>query len=107
MNKWMGIGRFGKDPELSTTTTGKKVCRFSLAVERKFQREGERATDWLDFVAWNSAEFIAKHFAKGDSIYIEGELQTNVFEGKDGKKHKRFEVVVENAEFLPSGGSAN
>ena len=107
MNKWMGIGRFGKDPELSTTTTGKKVCRFSLAVERKFQREGERATDWIDFVAWNSAEFISKYFAKGDSIYIEGELQTNVFEGKDGKKHKRFEVVVENAEFLPGGGNRN
>lgn len=102
MNRWSGIGRFGKDPELSTTTTGKKVCNFSLAVEHGYQNEAE--TYWLDFVAWGGlAEFISKYFAKGDAIYVDGELQSKIYEGKDGKKHKEYKIAVENAEFLPGG----
>ncbi len=104
MNKWMGIGRFGKDPELSKNTSGKSVCKFSLAVPRTYKEEGKPDTDWINFVAWNSsAEFISKYFSKGDAIYIEGELQAHVYEGKDGKQHKDFEIIVENAEFLPGG----
>ena len=53
MNKWIGIGILGKDPELNTTPNGSSVCKFSIAVQRPFKdAEGNRAVDWFNIVAW-------------------------------------------------------
>lgn len=102
LNKWCGIGRFGKDPELKKTTSGKNFCSFDLAVERDYKKNDERETDWLRFVAWeNLARFLSQHFKKGDAVYIEGPLQSRMHEFDDGRKIREFEIVVEKVEFLP------
>lgn len=103
MNKATMIGRFAADPELKQTGNGVTVTSFTLAVDRPYTK-GERQTDWLDFVAWRgTAEFICKHFSKGDGIVVEGSVQSRTWEDKNGQKRKSIEIVVENVEFLPRG----
>ena len=103
MNKATMIGRFAADPELKQTGNGVPVTSFTLAVDRPYTK-GERQTDWLDFVAWRgTAEFICKHFSKGDGIVVEGSVQSRTWEDKNGQKRKSIEIVVENVEFLPRG----
>lgn len=102
-------GRFTKEPELKTTSSGTSVTSFSLAVDRKYQPSGEeRKADFIDFVAWrNTAEFICKYFHKGSMIGIEGEIQTRNFEDKNGNKRKATEVVVSNVTFCGSKSNNN
>jgi single-strand DNA-binding protein len=97
-------GRLTADVELKTTGTGVSVCSFSLAVDRKYQPKGEeRATDFIDCVAWrNTAEFVSKYFKKGSMIGIEGEIQTRTYTDKEGNKRKVTEIVVNNASFCGS-----
>lgn len=103
MNKVFTIGRFAADPELKTTGSGIAVTSFTIAVDRPYSK-GEKQTDWLDVVAWRStAEFICKHFRKGDGIIVEGTIQTRNWEDKNGQKRKVVEIVAENVEFLPRG----
>ena len=98
-------GRLTADPELKTTGSGIAVTSFTIAVDRPYSK-GEKQTDWLDVVAWrNTAEFICKHFRKGDGIIVEGTIQTRNWEDKNGQKRKVVEIVAENAEFLPRGKS--
>lgn len=101
MNKVFTIGRFAADPELKTTESGIAVTSFTIAVDRPYSK-GERQTDWLDVVAWrNTAEFICKHFRKGDGIIVEGTIQTRNWEDKNGQKRKAVEIVAKNVEFVP------
>lgn len=102
-------GRLTADVELKTTPSGVSVCSFSLAVDRKYQPQGEeRATDFIDCVAWrNTAEFISKYFKKGSMIGIEGEIQTRTYTDKEGKKRKVTEVIVNNASFCGSKSESN
>lgn len=97
-------GRLTADVELKTTPSGVSVCSFSLAVDRKYQPQGEeRATDFIDCVAWrNTAEFISKYFNKGSMIGIEGEIQTRIYTDKNGNNRKATEIVVNNASFCSS-----
>lgn len=107
MNKVFTIGRFAADPELKTTGSGVAVTSFTIAVDRPYSK-GEKQTDWLDVVAWRStAEFICKHFRKGDGIIVEGTIQTRNWEDKNGQKRKAVEIVAENVEFLPRGKNEN
>ena len=103
MNKAMIIGRFVADPELKETAGGLNVTRFTLAVDRRYGKTKEdHETDWIDVVAWRGlAEFVCKYFEKGSPIYIEGSIQTKMWEDKEGNKRKAVEVHAENAEFLP------
>ena len=75
------MGRLTADPEVRTTTTGKSVCTFSIAVDRSFARAGEqRQTDFINIVAWeNTATFISRYFAKGSMIAIQGSIQTRPY----------------------------
>jgi single-strand DNA-binding protein len=102
-------GRLTADVELKTTPSGVSVCSFSLAVDRKYQPQGEeRATDFIDCVAWRkTAEFISKYFNKGSMIGIEGEIQTRTYTDKEGKKRKVTEVIVNNASFCGSKSESN
>lgn len=100
MNSINIIGRLVATPELKTTPSGKAVCNFTVAIDRKFKGEdGNPIVDYIDCVAWNkSAEFLAAWFSKGVRIGITGELQTRTYE-KDGKKNKVVEVLVGTVEF--------
>ena len=101
-NKVILIGNFVADPELKQTPTGISVCRFRLAVQRRFVKDQQEQTaDFIDIVAWRqTAEFITKYFTKGPRIGIEGSLRMNKFTDKDGNNRTTYEVVVNNAHFV-------
>ena len=94
------MGRLVRDPEIRTTTSGKSVCSFSLAVERDFQRSEEKAADYFDCVAWgNTAEFVGKYFHKGRMIALQGRLQARTYKDREGNNRKAVEVVADKVSF--------
>ena len=100
LNKTMLMGRLTKDAELRMTQNGVAVASFTLAVDRRFAKEGQQQTDFINCVAFrNTAEFIAKYFTKGRMICVAGSLQSRTWEGQDGKKNYVTEVMVEEAHF--------
>lgn len=101
------MGRLVADPELKTTQSGTNVCRFRIACDRSFVRQGEqRQADFIDIVAWRQeAEFVCKYFAKGSLIAVEGRLQTNTYQAKDGSSRTRVEVVANNVSFAGAKGA--
>ena len=99
------MGRLGRDPELRHTQSGTPVASFSLAVDRDFKDKntGERATDWIDVVAWRSTgEFVSKYFSKGRMAVVEGRLQIREWTDKEGNKRRTAEVVANNVYFADS-----
>ena len=109
MNKVILIGNLTKDPELTTTTSGIEVCRFSIAVQRRFKNaSGEYEADFINCVAWrNTAQFVHKYFAKGKKMAVEGNIQTRNYEAQDGTKRYVTEVVAEQVEFVERKGDSN
>lgn len=105
LNRIILIGRLTRDPELKYTTNGTAVATFSLAVNRKFNRE---ETDFIDIVAWRGlAENAANYLSKGRLAAVEGRLQIRSYENKEGQKRKATEVVADDIRFLDRGtGSA-
>lgn len=101
MNKVLLMGRLTKDPEVRYTTTNNTlVCGFSLAVNRRFAKEGEQQADFINIVAWSKlGEFCSKYFTKGQQVAVVGRLQTRNYDDKDGKKIYVTEVVAEEAHF--------
>lgn len=95
------MGRLTRDPELKITQSGVNVCRFSIACDRSFVRQGEeRKADFIDIVAWRQqADFVCKYFGKGSLIAVDGRLQTESYQSKDGTNRTRIEVVANNVSF--------
>lgn len=107
MNKVILLGRLTRDPELRTTPSGVSVCSFSVAVNRRFAREGQQTADFINCVAWRqTAEFISKYFTKGRMIGVVGSLTTGRYE-KDGQTHYTTDVTVDEAYFADSKNSAS
>ena len=103
MNKVMLIGRLTKDPDLRYTQSGTAVTNFTLAVNRRYNLNGEQEADFINCVAWNkSAEFVANYFHKGKQMALEGRLQVRSYEGNDGQRRWVTEVVAEQIEFVGS-----
>ncbi len=98
LNKVMIIGQLGRDPEMRYTPSGRPVTSFSLAASRSWTTsEGERReeTEWFNVVTWGSlAEICKQHLHKGQTVYVEGRLQTRSWEDQEGKKHYRTEIVA-------------
>ena len=91
------MGRLTRDPELRYTQNNTEVANFALAVDRDL---GEKKTDFIECVAWRkTAEFIEKHFHKGDMIAVIGRLQMREWTDKDGNKRRASEVVADNVYF--------
>ena len=100
MNKTILMGRIAKDVELRQTQNGVAVASFTIAVNRRFAKEGQQSADFINCVAWKQqAEFIAKHFGKGKMICIVGNLQSRSWEGQDGKRMYATEVAVDEVYF--------
>lgn len=107
MNKVILLGRLTRDPELRTTPSGVSVCSFSVAVNRRFAREGQQTADFINCVAWRqTAEFISKYFTKGRMIGVVGSLTTGRYE-KDGQTHYTTDVTVDEAYFADSKNSSS
>jgi single-strand DNA-binding protein len=102
-NKLICIGRLGQDPEQRFTASGSAVTTFSVATDNSFVKDGEKktSTEWLNIVVWNkAAELCNKYLKKSSLVYIEGRLQTRSWDGQDGVKHSRVEVVASRVIFL-------
>lgn len=106
MNKVVLIGRLTKDPELKFTPgTGTAVTQFTIAVDRRYQKDKEKEADFIPIVVWGKqAESTANHMAKGRLIGISGRLQVRSYDAKDGSG-KRYvsEVVADEVQFLDYG----
>lgn len=102
MNKFIGIGRLTKAPEMRKTTNGKTNTTFTIAINRNFKtKEGEQETDYIGCSAWNKlAENIAKYCTKGMLVAVEGRIQIRSYDAQDGSKRYVTEVLVENIHFL-------
>lgn len=101
MNKIIIKGRLTGDPKLKQTTTGTSVCDFTVAVNRRFNKD---ETDFLNCQAWkNTAEFVNHYFTKGQEILLDGELHIEKYE-KDGEAKYITKIVVNNVEFCGSKG---
>ena len=102
LNRIILMGRLARDPELRHTQTGTPVASFRLAVDRDFKDKttGEKATDWIDVVAWRqTAEFVSRFFTKGRLAVVEGRLQMRDWTDRDGNKRTSAEVVADNVYF--------
>ena len=104
MNKVFLIGILTRNPELRYTGSNTPVATFSLAVNRRFVRQGEeRQADFINVVAWDkTGEFCSKYFKKGQQVGVVGRIQTRNYDDKDGKKVYVTEVIAEEAYFADS-----
>ena len=109
MNKVILVGNLTRDPELITTAKGVSLCRFSLAVQRRFAgQDGEREADFINIVVWRGqADNCYKYLKKGSKCGIVGSLQTRSYDAQDGTKRYSTDVVADEVEFLSTKGSSN
>ena len=97
LNKAVLMGRLTADPEMRATPNGKKVCSFTLAVNRPGKDAG---TDFIDIVAWEkTAEFVCRYFTKGQQMAVAGRIRTRNWEDQNGGKRKAVEIVAEEVHF--------
>lgn len=103
LNSAIIMGRLTADPELRTTSSNISFVRFSVAVDRAYQKQGtERQTDFINVVAWRqTADFVSRYFRKGQMIAVQGSIQTGSYE-KDGVRRQTFEIVADNVSFCGS-----
>mgnify|MGYP001851851261 FL=1 len=107
MNKVILVGNLTRDPELTTTNSGVSVCRFSIAVQRRFANadNGPQA-DFFNIVVWrNQAENCSKFLKKGSKCGVVGRLQNSSYEASDGTKRYATDIVADEVEFLNSRNS--
>lgn len=105
LNKVLLIGNLTADPELKTTTNGKSVCNFSIAVNRPFVKEGANVqdVDFINVTTWGkTAEFVAAYFSKGEPMFVCGALQVRSWNDNDGTKRYATEVNAEEVSFVRS-----
>lgn len=102
------MGNLTRDPELRYTPNGQAVASFGIATNRRWTTpEGERKdeVEFHNIVVWGrQAETINQYLKKGQPIFIEGRLKTNAWEGPDGVRRSRTEIIVESFQFIGSGG---
>lgn len=102
MNVVCLVGNLTRDPELSTTPMGVSICKFTLAVTRRFANaEGVREADFLPIIVWRAqAENCAKYLKKGNKAAVSGYVQTRSYDAQDGTKRYVTEIIAEDVRFL-------
>jgi single-strand DNA-binding protein len=104
MNKWIGYGNVGKDPEVHKLDGGKTVAKFSLATtEHSKDKDGNKVSNatWHNIVVWDKlAELCEKHVKKGSSLILEGKISYRSYEDKDGNTKYFTEIVCNNLQFI-------
>lgn len=100
MNKITLIGNLTSNPELRSTQSGKSVCVFTIAVDRRFAQDGNKITDFFRINAWGKVgENCGKYLSKGKKVAVIGELQARTYESQ-GKTHLSLDVQADEVEFL-------
>ena len=107
MNKVILMGRLTRDPEMRGDGTS-LVARYTLAVDRRFKKEGQADADFINCVCFGkSAEFAEKYLKKGTKVVVTGRIQTGSYTDKDNKKVYTTDVIVEEQEFAESKGASS
>ena len=108
MNKWLGMGRLTRDPEIRGEGTS-MVARYTLAVDRRFKdNEGNYPTDYINIVVFGKgAEFAEKYLKKGTKVVVTGRIQTGSYTNKDGQKVYTTDIVAEDQEFAESKNASS
>ena len=107
LNRVMLIGNVGQSPDMRYTPSGNPVTSFSVACNRKYEQDGQskEETEWFNVVTWNKqAESCNQYLSKGSLVYVEGRLHTRSWDGQDGQKHYRTEVIASQVIFLDKKG---
>ena len=110
MNKVVLMGRLTRDPEVrySAGENALAIARYTLAVDRRFRRDGEATADFINCVSFGrTAEFAEKYFRQGLRIVVSGRIQTGSYTNREGQKVYTTEVVVENQEFAESKATSD
>ncbi len=110
MNKVILMGRLTRDPEVrySAGENALAIARYTLAVDRRFRRDGEASADFISCVSFGrTAEFAEKYFRQGLKIAVTGRIQTGSYTNREGQKVYTTEVVVEEQEFAESKSSSD
>ena len=110
MNKVFLIGNLTRDPELSETNSGVPVCRFAIAVKRRFSsQDAERQTDFFNVTAWRGlAENVSKFCKKGNKVAVTGSIQIRNVDDNAGQRRTYVDIVADDVEFLtPKGGASS
>ena len=108
MNHVTLIGRLTKDPEVRYTQSGTAVGTFTLAVDRRVQKDKPKDADFIPCVVWNkTAEVVGNWCKKGKQVGVEGRMQVRSYDAKDGSKRYVTEVIVSNLELLGKGDGAS
>lgn len=103
MNNVTLIGRLVRDPEVRTSQSGAMVGRYTLAVDRRFKRDGEPTADFISCISFGkAAEFAERYLAKGIKIAVSGRIQTGSYTNREGQKIYTTDVVIESQEFVES-----
>ena len=106
-NKVILIGNLTADPELKQTQSGVSVCTFNIAVNRKYNKDGNNECDFITIQTWRqTAEFVSRYFKKGKPILVCGQLQTRNWTDKDGNKRYATEVVADEVSFVGNNESS-
>lgn len=102
MNRVFLIGNLTRDPELTETSGGISICRFSIAVTRAYSGgNGEKKTDFFNCVAWRGlGETVARYAHKGNKVAVEGSIELRNYEDSQGVKRTAVDIVCQNVEFL-------
>ena len=109
MNKVMLMGRLTRDPEVRYGQSGNQtaVARFSIAVDRRFKREGQPDADFFNCTAFGKqAEFVERYLHKGTKMVVIGSLQNNNYTNRDGQTVRDVQIVVDELEFAESKSSS-
>jgi single-strand DNA-binding protein len=108
LNKIILVGNLTKDPELSTTNNGISLCKFAIAVQRRFPNaDGNREADFFNIIVWRQqAENCYKFLKKGNKAGIVGALQIRTYDDENGNKRYMTEIIADEVEFLTPKGSA-
>ena len=103
MNLVILMGRICKDPDITSSQSGTTIARYSIAVDRRFKKEGEPTADFFTCVSFGKqAEFVDRYLKKGTKIVVTGELQNNNYTNKDGQKVYDTRILTNNVEFAES-----
>ena len=105
MNKVILMGRLTRDPEVryGTGENSTAVARYTIAVDRRFKRDGEQSADFISCVTFGrNAEFAEKYLRQGTKIVLTGRIQTGSYTNRDGQKVYTTDIVVEEQEFAES-----
>ena len=110
MNKVILMGRLTRDPEVrySAGDNSQAVANFTLAVDRRFKRDGEQTADFLRCVSFGrQAEFVERYLHQGSKVVVEGRIQTGSYTNREGQKVYTTDIIVENIEFAESKAASD